>query len=146
MPRRSVTVNRIPVTPHHDNFEQLSAISHGMGSEWRDVTVNAHGATISDFRREMSMNFPIVTAPLFARPEIAEYIRNGLDDRTLEAVGGVVRNANNKRIVTWLRSSSEDLGGGQAALDALGSLAQFNLAVSVLNLSITAAGFAIVMK
>jgi hypothetical protein len=89
---------------------------------------------------------PIVTATLGARPEIAEEINSGLADGSFRLAGGVVQNVKDGRVVTWLRSVSDGSPAAQSAINALGPLAQLNVALSVMDLSITAAGFANVVK
>lgn len=62
-----------------------------------------------------------------------------------ERVGGVIRRIDNKQIVTWLRNievQTVDL----SVLNKFGPLLQLTAATSLLNLSVTAVGFAVVMQ
>lgn len=89
--------------------------------------------------------FVPITVTLGARPEIAGKIIEGLNTRIYERVGGVIRRVDNKRIVTWLRDISDGQSIDPTVLSRLGPLLQLNVATSVLNLSITAIGFAVVL-
>ncbi len=88
---------------------------------------------------------PVVTTTLGARPDIAAAIKLGYESSHYERVGGVIRHADNKRIVAWLRDMGT-LSPDSALLRQLGPLTQLAAATSVINLSVTVITFAIVMK
>jgi hypothetical protein len=94
----------------------------------------------------MLVTVPLVTTTLGTRPELAPRVVWGLITGEYERVGGIIRRADNKQIVTWLRN----LEGGSitetASVADLGPLLQLNAATSLLNLSVTAIGFAMVMQ
>ncbi len=103
-----------------------------------------------DFRAgrvQMTMVIPVVTTTLGVKPEIAgEIIRGLMPPKPIyEQVGGVIRRIDNRQIVTWLRNvdmQAVDL----SVLNKLGPLLPLNAATSLLNLSVTAVGFAMVMQ
>jgi hypothetical protein len=92
------------------------------------------------------MLVPVVTTTLGASPEIWSRIKSGLASGLYERDGGVIRNAQNKEIITWLRSVSDDFDPTKSPFGTLGGLPQLTGVFSVLNLSITAIGFTLVMK
>lgn len=94
----------------------------------------------------MSELIPIITTTLGASPEIAGKIIAGLNAKILERVGGVIRRVDNKQVVAWLRTMSEGQPIDATVLSNLGPLLQLNVATSVLNLAISAIGFAVVIK
>jgi tetratricopeptide (TPR) repeat protein len=90
---------------------------------------------------------PFVTTTLGTSPEIAVKIIHGLNppNPIYERIGGVIRRVDNKQIVTWLRDVNMQ-GVDPAAIHKFGPLLQLNAATSLLNLSVTAVGFAVVMQ
>lgn len=94
----------------------------------------------------MPVTIPLITTTLSVRPELARKVIWGLRTREYERVGGVIRRADNKRIVTWLRNVEDSLPTGWSPVADLGPLVQLNAATSLLNLSVTAVGFAMVMR
>ena len=88
---------------------------------------------------------PITMEILGVKPDLADQVIRGLVSGEYERVGGVIRLTDSKRIVTWLRTATDpqlDL----SKLLKLGPLMQLTAATSLLNLTITAVGFAMVMK
>jgi hypothetical protein len=86
-----------------------------------------------------------VTATFHLPSQIAEGLANG----TLERMGDVVREANSKKVVAWLRETFDvtDPNGIQSLnlrLDSLGNLMHLNMAMSALTLGATVAGFAVI--
>ena len=94
----------------------------------------------------MSGLIPIITTTLGAKPELAGKIKSGLANGTYIRAGGTIRHADTQQIVALLR----DMPGIQPInadiLSMFGPLLQVSAATSMLNLSITAIGFVIVMK
>ncbi|WP_097462094.1 hypothetical protein [Mangrovitalea sediminis] len=83
--------------------------------------------------------------------DVSQDILDGLSSGRLERVGGVIREAGGKQVYAWLRE------GGSVALDSdnakllnqlnvLGAHAQFVSAMSVVNLAVSVAGFAIMYR
>ncbi|MDZ4878629.1 MAG: hypothetical protein CLLPBCKN_008066 [Chroococcidiopsis cubana SAG 39.79] len=70
---------------------------------------------------------------------IPEEIAFGVNDGTLERVGGIIRDTQTKQVVAWLRESSSHVSQVPALLN-IGSTA------SVLNLGVSVMGFALVMQ
>lgn len=68
---------------------------------------------------------------------IPEYIAHGLSNGTYERVGGVIREADSKQVVAWLREAGK-LGESV--------LSQVSAVSSVLNLAVSTTGFIIVLK
>lgn len=93
------------------------------------------------------MPTPLVTTTLGTSPEIAAKITHGLNppNPIYERIGGVIRRVDNKQIVTWLRDVNMQ-GVDPAAIHKFGPLLQLNAATSLLNLSVTAVGFAVVIQ
>ena len=111
------------------------------------ATIQVNGTRTTETASETNMPLvPIITATLGTNPALAASIISGLNSRVYETVGGVVRKADTKEVVTWLRSMTDEPSIGPSAIQLLGPLVQLNAAVSILNLSITAVGFAVVMK
>jgi len=78
------------------------------------------------------------------RFDIPSEIAEGLVTGSYERVGGVIRDRKTKQIVAWLRELDEaDI---ESALSKTLALSTVGTASSVLNLSISTMGFAIVMK
>jgi hypothetical protein len=71
---------------------------------------------------------------------IPKLIEQGLSNRTYERIGGVIREANSKKIVAWLREGSEAGKILESVLPNVGSVS------SILNLAISTIGFAVVLK
>lgn len=88
---------------------------------------------------------PVVTQTLGVKPEMARKVIQGLSNGTYERVGGVIRHAKTKRTVAWLRSMGENVQIDVYKLLNLGPLMQLTAATSLLNLTVTAVGFAMVM-
>ena len=94
----------------------------------------------------MSEYVPIITTTLGARPEIASKLLAGLTTGEYERVGGIIRRVDTKTVVTWLRTVSEGQSVNMTTLNGLGSLLHLNIATSLLDLSISAIGFTLVLK
>ena len=82
--------------------------------------------------------------------QVPKNIAQGLSNGTLERVGGVIREANSKQVVAWLRetgNSGKTLESVLQNVNAVSSVLQNVGAVSsVLNLSVSTMGFAIVLN
>ncbi|MBD2141441.1 hypothetical protein H6F39_08690 [Anabaena sp. FACHB-1250] len=112
------------------------------------------------------MNLPIQVT--FA---LASWVAKGLQDGTLERVGGVIRDVTSKKIVTWLRDSNsldpsvisvasegfsdvnKRLDGVENQIDSIGqtlqvsqSILQVSTAASILNLGVSVMGFAVIAQ
>ncbi|MBD2270583.1 hypothetical protein H6F62_17940 [Anabaena sp. FACHB-1391] len=112
------------------------------------------------------MNLPIQVT--FALPSL---VAKGLQDGTLERVGGVIRDVISKKIVTWLRDSNsldpsvisvasegfsdvnKRLDGVENQIDSIGqtlqgsqSILQVSTAASILNLGVSVMGFAVIAQ
>ena len=112
------------------------------------------------------MNLPIQVT--FALPSL---VVKGLQDGTLERVGGVIRDVTSKKIVTWLRDSNsldpsvisvasegfsdvnKRLDGVENQIDSIGqtlqvsqSILQVSTAASILNLGVSVMGFAVIAQ
>ncbi|MEE4194515.1 MAG: hypothetical protein V2J07_04880, partial [Anaerolineae bacterium] len=82
--------------------------------------------------------------------ELPTHIANGLLNGSYERVGGVIRTADTKRTVTWLRDA---FGSNDSVLSSIaspvgnigGMLTPFGAVASILNLAVTTMGFALVM-
>lgn len=96
------------------------------------TTVSAVGIGAS-FRGIKAMSQ--VSATFVVSEEIAEGLNNG----TLERVGGVIRETHTKQVVTWLRETTPNISQAPMLLQ-LGSVA------SVLNLGVSVMGFTLVMQ
>lgn len=94
----------------------------------------------------MSVTVPFVTARLGTKPELVPKVVWGLATGEYERVGGIIRRADNKRIVTWLRNVEGRSITGASPATNFGPLMQLTAATSLLNLSVTAIGFAMVME
>lgn len=87
---------------------------------------------------------PFVTTTLGIKPELAPKVIWGLTTGNYERVGGIIRRTDDKRIVAWLRNAAgEQLTRLPSNLELLAQLTQ---ATALLNLSITAIGFAMVAQ
>jgi hypothetical protein len=71
---------------------------------------------------------------------IPKLIEQGLANGTYERIGGVIREANSKQIVAWLREGSEAGKILESVLPDVGAVS------SILNLAISTIGFAVVLK
>ena len=71
---------------------------------------------------------------------IPEYIAQGISNGTYERVGGVIREADSKQVVAWLRET------GKASKILESVLPQVSAVSSVLNLAVSTMGFIIVLK
>lgn len=71
---------------------------------------------------------------------IPKPIEQGLSNGTYERIGGVIREANSKQIVAWLREGSEVGKILESVLPDVGAVS------SILNLAISTIGFAVVLK
>lgn len=82
--------------------------------------------------------------------QVPEYIAQGLSSRTFERVGGVIREAKSKHIVTWLREvyKTGESGASNAILPSPTSMIanSMNLVTGTLNLAVSTMGFAIVLQ
>jgi len=94
----------------------------------------------------MSELIPIIATTLGVRPELADKVISGLMSGTYERVGGVIRDAGSKEVVAWLRSLPEAQLSNSTVYSRLGPLLQLNVATLAFNLSISAIGFAVVVK
>ena len=68
---------------------------------------------------------------------IPEYIAQGISNGTYERVGGVIREADSKKVVAWLREAGKI---GESVLPQVSAVS------SVLNLAVSTMGFIIVLK
>jgi hypothetical protein len=82
---------------------------------------------------------PVVRVTLGASPELATKLAAGLRGGLYERMGGVVRRTDDKSVVVWLRGMPD-------VNQPLGALLRLNAASSLLNLSLPAAGFAVVLE
>lgn len=71
---------------------------------------------------------------------IPKSIEQGLSNGTYERIGGVIRDANSKKVVTWLREGSQVVKVLESVIPNVGAVS------SILNLAITTIGFAVVLK
>ena len=71
---------------------------------------------------------------------IPEYIAQGISNGTYERVGGVICEADSKRVVAWLRET------GEASKILESVLSQVSAVSSILNLAVSTMGFIIVLK
>lgn len=82
--------------------------------------------------------------------QVPKYIAQGLSNGTYERVGGVIREANSKQVVAWLRetgNAGKTLESVLQNVDAVSSVLQNVGAVSsVLNLAVSTMGFVIVLN
>lgn len=92
------------------------------------------------------MVVPVVTTTLGIKQDVARKVVRGLLIGKYERVGGVIRDAKTKRIVAWLRSVGDNVQIDVTKLINLGPLMQLTAATSLLNLSVTAVGFVMVMQ
>jgi hypothetical protein len=74
---------------------------------------------------------------------LPNWIVQGLESGIYERVGGVVRDAQTKQVVAWLRETGSI---GRLVPQSLGLLPTLGAAVSVLNLAVTTIGFAVMIK
>lgn len=74
---------------------------------------------------------------------VPPHIDAGLSTGRYERVGGVVRDHNTKRVVTWLREANET---GEPVVSELLSVSSVTAAASVLNLAISTMGFAVMLN
>jgi hypothetical protein len=72
---------------------------------------------------------------------VPQAIQHGLDSGVFERVGGVIRHTQNKQIVAWLREAGNPLPITPLAAP----LVRLGAAASMLNLGLTAMGFAVVL-
>lgn len=75
--------------------------------------------------------------------QIPEYIAQGLSNGTYERLGGVVREAKSKQVVTWLREAYET---GEPVLSNILSPSLVSAVSSTLNLAVSTTGFIIILK
>ena len=68
---------------------------------------------------------------------IPEYIAQGISNGTYERVGGVIREADSKQVVAWLREAGKL---GESVLPQVSAVS------SVLNLAVSTTGFIVVLK
>ncbi len=93
----------------------------------------------------MTPPVPILTTTLGISPELLPKVLAGLESGLYERVGGVIRRADNGQVVAWLRNI--DGGSVDASIGAgLGPLAQLATATALLNLSVSAIGYAVMMR
>lgn len=71
------------------------------------------------------------------------WIERGVANGTYELVGGVVRRADTKQVVAWLREAG---AGQQVSTGVLNLLPSVGAAASILNLGVTTMGFAVVLQ
>jgi hypothetical protein len=72
--------------------------------------------------------------------QVPEYITQGLSNGTYERIGGVIREANSKQVVAWLREAGEASKILESVLPNVGSVS------SILNLAVSTMGFIVVLK
>ena len=72
--------------------------------------------------------------------QIPKYIEQGLSNGSYERVGGVIRKANSKQVVTWLREGGEAVQILESVLQNMGAVS------SILNLAVSTMGFIVVLK
>jgi len=88
---------------------------------------------------------PILTTTLGISPALLPKVLAGLESGLYERVGGVIRRADNGQVVAWLRNI--DGRAVDASIGAgLGPLAQLATATALLNLSVSALGYAVMMR
>jgi tetratricopeptide (TPR) repeat protein len=75
---------------------------------------------------------------------LADWIVKGLKDGTLERVGGVIREVDSKRVITWLREVNSP--PPQEIFLATQGILQVTSAVSILNLGVSVIGFAVIAQ
>ncbi len=95
----------------------------------------------------MTASIPLVTVTLGTSAELAQKIAAGLHSGAYELVGGVVRDAESKQVVAWLRQVG-DISPAALPVHQIGTLALQTLvaSTSLLALGVTVAGFALVTK
>ncbi len=71
---------------------------------------------------------------------IPKLIEQGLSNGTYERIGGVIREANSKQIVAWLREGSDAGKVLESVLPNVGAVS------GILNLAVSTIGFAVVLK
>lgn len=79
---------------------------------------------------------PTVNATFYIPKPIAQGLANGIYER----IGGVIREANSKKIVAWLREGSEAGKILESVLPNVGAVS------GILNLAVSTVGFAVVLK
>ncbi|MHC5597435.1 MAG: hypothetical protein ACYTXC_16090 [Nostoc sp.] len=84
-----------------------------------------------------------MSLPLTVTFMLPDWIIKGIEDGTLERVGGVIRKVGSKHIVTWLREPGLSTGN---QLGELGGILQVTSAVSILNLGVSVIGFAVIAQ
>ena len=72
--------------------------------------------------------------------QVPKYIAQGLSNGTYERVGGVIREANSKQVVAWLREAGEAGKILESVLQNVGAVS------SILNLAVSTMGFIVVLK
>lgn len=72
--------------------------------------------------------------------QVPKYIAQGLSNGTYERVGGVIREANSKQVVAWLREAGEAGKILESVLQNVGAVS------SILNLAVSTTGFIVVLK
>jgi predicted transcriptional regulator len=92
------------------------------------------------------MIIPIVATTLGASSALASRISSGLESGKYERIGGVIRDSHSKQTVAWLRSLPDRFTTCSTGQNGLDSLLRLNAATSILDLSITGVGFALVMQ
>lgn len=95
----------------------------------------------------MTAPIPLVTVTLGTSAELAQKIAAGLHSGAYELIGGVVRHAESKQVVAWLRQVG-DISPAALPIHQIGLLASQTLiaSTSLLTLGVTAIGFALVTK
>jgi hypothetical protein len=71
---------------------------------------------------------------------IPKHITQGISNGTYERVGGVIREANSKHVVAWLREAGEAGKILESVLQNVGAVS------SILNLAVSTTGFIVVLK
>jgi len=71
---------------------------------------------------------------------IPKLIEQGLSNGTYERIGGIIREANSKQVVAWLREGSQAGKILESVLPDVGAVS------SILNLAVSTIGFAVVLK
>lgn len=71
---------------------------------------------------------------------VPDWIASRVESQAYERVGAVIRDAQTKEVVTWLREVAPSLSQASKIFSQFGSVA------SIINLGVTAMGFALVMN
>lgn len=93
----------------------------------------------------------IVSLALTVTFALADWVVKGLENGTLERVGGVIREVGTNKVVTWLREVTsinpyEQLGAVQEGLKITQGMLQVTTAASLLSLGVSVMGFAVIAQ